>query len=110
MDASSAYVICRGEDSECLALAKKDHVVVLNLQRYNITKDDASLFFNILYLLPLLFNKSGSSIEPLERCSMHELICASIKSDTNKKHTFMAFAKSLGCVKMVDFLTENFNE
>lgn len=91
--------------NECLALCQKP-VVALNLQRYNITKAEATVFFNILNLLPLLqFTEN-----PAQKIALFEMISDSITNETNKKNKLLGFAKTIGCAKMVDFLTTYFKD
>jgi hypothetical protein len=99
-----SITIFRDDLIECLSLSQKPFIV-LHLKRYNVTKAEAEMFFNILSMLPLLFTKDKDFSKSLP---LFEIISYSITNEPNKKQKFITFAKAIGCYKMVDFLTDYF--
>jgi hypothetical protein len=100
-----SITIFRDDLIECLSLSQKPFIV-LHLKRYNVTKAEAEMFFNILNLLPLLFTKDQDSSKCLP---LFEVISYSITNEPNKKQKFMTFAHAIGCHKMVGFLSDYFS-
>jgi hypothetical protein len=100
-----SIILSTANVAECLALCQKPFVV-LNLQRYNITKAEATVFFDTLTLLPLL----NATENPAQKFVLFKMISDPITNETNKKNRLLVFAKTIGCAKMVDFLTTNFSD